>query len=174
MDKELTALNRYIALSEKLIFLLGGNKLQECLKMLTRFLETKPNAVKTVLTGSILCQLFAKLFGYDLGKENEEFLRKKKYLDFTEQVCVVVEKAGEKIASTVDFAYAGIENDRKEILLADLPAPGLILDIGSKTIQNYCETIRILDSATSVIVKGLIGVYEKPQFQHGTRKLYGL
>lgn len=172
MESELTALNRYIALSQKLVFLLGGNKPQECLKMLIRFLETRPNAVQAVLTGGVLGQLFVKLQGHELGKENEEFLRKKKYLDLMDKVRVVAEKAGEKILSPIDFAYAGPEEDRKEILVRDLPAPGLISDIGPKTLRWYCETIEALDSTTSIIVKGPMGVYEKPQFREGTKKLY--
>ncbi|MEM0382150.1 MAG: phosphoglycerate kinase [Nitrososphaerota archaeon] len=172
MERELSALNRLVALSNKIVFILGGNKPKECVNVLQRFIKERPESMHAVLTGGVLGQLFTKARGYSLGEPSEAFLVKKKHIDFLEAVSELDKKVGGSLLAPFDFAYAGKDGGRMEVLREGLPCPGEIQDIGSKTIQHYREIIERLGSDTTVIVKGPMGVYEKPEFRKGTQMVY--
>ncbi|MCS7137962.1 MAG: phosphoglycerate kinase [Candidatus Caldarchaeum sp.] len=171
MEKELSALNK-ISLAQKLVFLLGGNKPQECVKVLTRFLEKKPASVEKVMTGGILGQLVLASRGYRLGQPTEEMLAKKKHLDLLPKVSYVDEKTGDRMLRPLDFAYLGKDGSRYEISVEQLPCPAEIQDIGTKTINHFCAVLENLEPDSCVVVKGPVGVYEKPEFRKGTEAVY--
>lgn len=172
MERELSALNKMIALTEKIVFILGGNKPKECIQVIDRFMRDKPRAIHGVLTGGVLAQLFAKSRGYSLGAPSEDFLTKKKHTDFLNKISEIDKKIKDKVAIPLDFAYAGKDGSRMEVAIEGLPAPGEIQDIGSKTIQRYRDIIEGLERDTTAIVKGPMGVYEKPEFRKGTQAIY--
>ncbi len=172
MERELSALNKMVALTSKIVFTLGGNKPVECVKVLQRFLKERPESIHAVLTGGILGQLFAKARGYNLGGPSEEFLVKKKHMELFGAVSEIDQKLRDRVITPLDFAYAGKDGSRMEVLREGLPCPGEIQDIGSKTIQYYREIIEGLEPDASVIVKGPMGVYEKPEFRKGTQTVY--
>ncbi|MES3516822.1 MAG: phosphoglycerate kinase, partial [Natronomonas sp.] len=61
------------------------------------------------------------------------------------------------------------DGERIEVDLSALPAAEPAEDIGSRTIAAYAE---MLEDAGTAILNGPAGVFEKPQFQFGTRELY--
>lgn len=172
MEKELTALNRMISLTRKLVFTLGGNKPKECISVLQRFAKERPESVHGVITGGVVGQLFLLSRGYKLGAPSEEFLAKKKHLDMLGKVSELDKNLKERVLTPVDLAYADPKGERAEVLLEKLPSPGEIQDLGLKTIQQYKEYIERLEAGVTVIVKGPMGVYEKPQFRRGTQEIY--
>ncbi|MDW8063209.1 MAG: phosphoglycerate kinase [Candidatus Caldarchaeum sp.] len=171
MQRELSALNS-IGVAERIVLILGGNKPQECVRMLERFFRDKPEAVEHVLTGGILGQLLTKMQGYDLGPASEEILVKKKHLDLQPKLYSILERAGKRLEAPIDFAYLAADGSRVETPIQGLPCPGEIQDIGTNTIEHYRRMIEAMDTGTCVIVKGPVGVYEKPAFRKGTEALY--
>jgi len=171
MERELTALNKIVSLTRKLIFVLGGNKPVECIKVLERFIRERPGSIQMVLTGGVLGQLFTKARGYTFGKSTEEYLAKK-HPGLLERVSRIDAELGERILVPRDFAYAGIDGGRVEVGLEELTSAGEILDIGSRTIKLYQEVIMGAEADASIIVKGPPGVYERPEFRNGTQTLY--
>ncbi|MEN3048121.1 MAG: phosphoglycerate kinase [Candidatus Caldarchaeales archaeon] len=172
MERELSALNDLILATRDVVFVLGGNKPRECTNVLERFIGERPESVRAVLTGGVLGQLFAKSRGYDLGAPSEGFLVKKGHADLLPKVSEIDERIGDRVHVPEDFAYAGRGGSRAEVSLEGLPSPGEILDIGSRTIGRYSGLIEGLEGGTTVVVKGPMGVYERPEFRAGTRAVY--
>ena len=172
MERELEALNRLIARTERIVFVMGGNKPKECVAVLGRFAKERRASIVSVLTGGVVGQLFAKVRGYNLGGASEEFLTKKKHVDLLGATAKINEALGEAVKIPGDFAYESKGQAREEIPLNKLPCPGLIQDIGGATIQDYRRIIESLETGVTIIVKGPMGVYEKPAFRQGTQELY--
>jgi phosphoglycerate kinase len=172
LEKELEALNRLVARTRKVVFMLGGNKPKECLSALNRFVIERRSSIVAVLTGGVVGQLFTKVRGYSLGEDTEVFLVKKKYIDLLDTVSSVDSVLGEVIRIPVDFAYESGQGVREEVHLSRLPCPGPIQDIGSETIREYSMVIGSLEPDVTVIVKGPMGMYEKPAFRESTERLY--
>ena len=75
---------------------------------------------------------------------------------------------GDKIEMPSDLAYE--ENGtRCEILIEDLPAEKMFMDIGAKTIAAYEEVIA---GAGTLFVNGPPGVYENELFENGTKAIW--
>lgn len=172
MEKELEALNRLVTRTKKLVFMLGGNKPKECLSALNRFVNERRSSIMTILTGGVVGQLFTKVRGYSLGEATDGFLAEKKHIDLLDTASKIDSMLGEVVKIPFDFAYESGQKVREELPLSGLPCPGLIQDIGSKTIQEYCMVIASLEPDVTVIVKGPMGVYEKPAFKVSTQQLY--
>ncbi len=172
MERELEALNRLVARTDKIVFMLGGNKPKECLNVLRRFAAERKSAILEVLTGGVVGQLFAKARGHNLGAPSEEFLAQKKHLDLLKTASEIDATLREVIRIPSDFAYEADGRGREEVPLSRLPCPGLIQDIGGATIREYCGVIGRLGREVTIIVKGPMGVYEKPAFRKGTQELY--
>jgi phosphoglycerate kinase len=94
-----------------------------------------------------------------------EYLDKKELTQFIPGIKALIEQYPEKIKMPVDVAV-NTYGDRREIAVEELPTEYPILDIGSKTIENYAK---ITLSAKAIVVSGPMGVYENPQFNRGTK-----
>jgi phosphoglycerate kinase len=151
--------------SSKSCFILGGAKPKEPIKLMESWIEK--NCV--FLTTGILSLLFLIAKSYDLGY-TKEFLEKKGYLDYLDKVKELFNKFENKIYLPIDLAIER-NGERVEISLSELPVNEQILDIGNKTVEEYKKII--LDSEF-ICMKGPAGVYEKSNFEVGTRKLFEL
>ena len=145
-------------------FVIGGAKPKDPLEVVSHMLEE--GALEKVLVGGIVGQLFLIAKGHDLGT-SEDYMQKRKYIDFLPQVKELLKKHGEKIEMPVDVAidFHGI---RSEIPIENLPSNHAILDIGSETIEKYRKIIR--DSVT-IGFKGPPGKYEEEGFGIGTMEV---
>ena len=148
--------------TSKLCFILGGAKPKEPIKLMESWIEK--NCV--FLTTGVLSLLFLIANGYKLGY-TEEFLKNKGYLDYLEKVKELL-KFANKIYLPVDLAIEK-DGERVEISLSELPVDEQILDIGSETAQKYKKEI---SNSDFVCMKGPAGVYEKKNFEFGTKKLF--
>ena len=148
------------------VFVFGGNKPDDCLRILEHVFEMKPEKIKTVLTAGVLGELFLMAKGYDLGITNLEYLEKKRHLELLDRVRNISDKFIESVEMPYDVAFNA--GGRKEISIDSLPADDLILDIGRQTMEKYAE---ILKKAESVVIKGTAGVYEKRGFEIGTKNI---
>ena len=62
-----------------------------------------------------------------------------------------------------------LNGKRKEISVNQLPTEYSIFDVGAKTIENYKQLIK---EAKSIVLSGPMGVYEKPEFAIGTKRIF--
>ncbi|MEM5853109.1 MAG: phosphoglycerate kinase [Candidatus Aenigmatarchaeota archaeon] len=164
MEKEITCVEKVH--SGASVFILGGAKPDDCLKIMEHFLEKKPECIEKVLTCGIVGEIFLAT-KYELGKVTEKFFEEKGFSGLIPKAREILKRRGEKIEVPVDVAVE--ENGkRKELRVEELPCDNMILDIGKETIKNYVEFI---SKAKNIVVKGPAGVYEKDGFEIGTREI---
>jgi len=166
MERELNALGKALESPERpCVYVLGGAKADDALRISKYVLDN--NIADSVLTGGVAAHLFLIARGVNLGKPNVEFLEKKKLMDFVSGIRELVKRYPDHVKTPSDLAVSA-KGKRKEIAVDELPTSYSIFDIGTKTIQYYCEIIR---KAKSIVISGPVGVYEKEEFIKGTQKI---
>jgi len=146
-------------------FVLGGAKPKEPLDIMEYMLEN--HTLETVLVSGIVGELFLIARGHKLGEPTMNFLDKKGYLEFLPQVKKLSKKYNKIIEIPVDVAVK-VNGKRLEILVENLPINSQIMDIGSKTTENYSKIIK---ESVSIGMKGPAGVYEEKGFELGTKAI---
>jgi phosphoglycerate kinase len=164
MERELDALNRLREPMRPAVFIFGGAKPDDSIGILEHFLSE--GKVDSVLACGVLGELFILASGKELGK-TLEYLREKKALEHLPKARELLEKYQGKILFPTDVAVDS-GGKRKEIGIAALPSQQSIMDIGKKTVKLYGARIA---AAKTVMMNGPAGVYEKPEFEYGTRAL---
>ncbi|MEM5790792.1 MAG: phosphoglycerate kinase [Candidatus Aenigmatarchaeota archaeon] len=148
-------------------WIMGGAKIDDCISVLKYMFEKKPESIEKVLTGGMLANLLLLAKGYDIGSGSLQVLEKKDYLKLLEDARFLIENFEKEIVLPKDVAFEE-EGERKEENIENLPSNACILDIGSKTIdeyKNYIEEFR------SIIVKGPMGKFEQKGFEIGTKEI---
>jgi phosphoglycerate kinase len=167
MERELKALTKAVERPEKpCIYILGGAKADDALKISTYILRN--DIASQVLTGGVVGHLFLAAKGFDLGRPNMEFLQKKELISFIPGVKKLIEEYPQRIEVPMDIAVE-VDKKRKEILANQLPSDYPIFDIGANTIERYSKIIK---NAKSIVFSGPVGVFEKKEFETGTRKIF--
>lgn len=160
MEKELRNLSKLDNLKRPYIFILGGDKPDD----LVRLIEARINNVDYILTGGILAELFLMAKGFRLGAK-ETYIRRNGY----DKVLSRLKKFANnrKIITPYDLAFDK-KGKRLEFNLKWLPNKYLSYDIGSLTILNYKIMI---NKAKTIYFKGPLGHYEKKNFDLGTKEI---
>ncbi|MDP6670424.1 MAG: phosphoglycerate kinase [archaeon] len=165
LKREIESLDAIQSKGKPRVLLFGGMKNEDSVKLIPYFL--KNDKIDLVLIGGFLGELFLKAKGTEFGKK-DEWIAERDYLEFTDFVNdakKVLEEFGEKIVLPVDLAVDA-NGERKNVLVKDLPTEFVIKDIGDKTIELFSEKI---NGAKTVIWNGPMGVYEKKNFENGTK-----
>ena len=166
MEEELKVLSKVLkATKETSVFLLGGSKVRDSLKVIDAGLTNK--AANRILTGGLVSLVFLAAKGYDLGDRTQEFLRGKgvdKEIPYAKEL---LEKYEDMIELPMDLALDRY-GKRMEISLSELPMPYKINDIGCGTIGRYSY---ILSNADKVLANGPMGYFEEKNFAKGTNEL---
>lgn len=171
MEMELRALSELLEKRDKIILFMGGNKPEDCIKVVETILNRGRPEIKTLLSAGILGQLFLMAEGRDLGSPSLEYIRKKGFDKLLDRVKALAQKLGDKLKRPIDVAYEA-DGKREEVKIENLPAPGPIMDIGSETASTYSDIIRSASKEDAIIVKGPAGAYEYEQFRKGTAEVY--
>lgn len=162
LDKEVKTLREVLKCKDSpRVFLFGGAKAKDTLKVIENLLKNE--LAEYILTSGIVGNLFLKVRGYSLGKENERALKE-------EEIEVAKKLDNEKIITPLDIAYSK-EGKRKEIKVENLKNSNIkikILDIGRETIAYYSSIIR---QAKLVVANGPCGVFEMEEFALGTKEM---
>ena len=167
MEKELKSLSKAFENPEKpCLFVMGGAKADDSLEISRYVLNNK--IADAVLTGGVTSQVFLAAEGFNLGKNNIDFLAKKKVLDLIPGIKELIQMYPKGIAIPEDLAL-NINGKREEITVNQLPTEYSIFDIGEKTVENYTKLIK---KAKSIVLSGPMGVYEKPEFSTGTKRIF--
>jgi phosphoglycerate kinase len=158
--KELKALNM-ISMVEKGPYttMLGGAKINDRLESIISLIRNH-KADKVLLSGTIglsFLKAAGRIDGYDDLFDNS-----------TIGACAaLLEEFGDLLELPVDLAYED-NGERKEVPVAELPRGVSVLDIGSSTVDRFSKIIR---SSGTVFVSGTPGVFERKNFDVGTREI---
>ena len=169
MERELKALSEIIEKDREITLFTGGNKPKDCIEVIEALWRS--GRLRRLLTAGILGQLFLLSRGHDLGEPSLRYLREKGFMELAGKVKALGEALGDRVLTPIDVACR-VDGERVEIDVGDLPAPGLILDIGRRTAELYGGIIRELREDEAVVVKGPAGAYELPEFRLGSRIIY--
>ncbi len=148
------------------VFVLGGLKISDAFGMLNQVLSK--GIADFILTAGVTGEIMHMAQGKALGETSERFIRDRSLDMFLPEAKKYLTNYPEKIYLPLDF---GVDQGgtRKELWVEDLPADGLIIDIGEKTIQAYEE---IVNQGGSIFVNGPAGIYEKEIGSKGTKRLW--
>lgn len=148
--KEVSVLDK--TLNQKRTLILGGSKVEDKIGMINNLINTSDY----ILLGGAMCFTFLKAKGYDIGKSviNEE------KIDYAKGL---LEKYPDKIILPIDVmtqnGLRGVEGFGPE---------DIGYDIGPRTISKYKE---ILIDSKLVLWNGPMGMFEKPEYETGTKTL---
>lgn len=165
MEREIKSCERALKPERPNIFVLGGAKPDDCVKIMAHMLER--GVLDEALTCGLLGQLCLKAGGVDLGQPSIGLLEKKGFLNLIPTLQSLRGRYGDQVVCPVDVAEE-VDGRRVERSLEELPCEGLIMDIGGKTVEKYRKSLK---RARTIVVKGPAGVYEKKGFDRGTRLL---
>jgi phosphoglycerate kinase len=152
--------------SRPCLFVLGGAKILDAFKMMRAALES--GAADGVLTVGLTGEIMLMAAGYNLGADTTAFLAEKRLLDFVEPARELLATYPRRLHYPLDVAHQP-GGQRSELAREALPAEGLVVDVGRRTVERYAERIA---SAGTIFVNGPAGVYEEPQSEYGTRALW--
>ena len=161
MENEISALS--IAVEDPphpYVAIMGGAKISDKIKLIGNLLEKADN----LLIGGGMANTFLKAQGYEVGRSLVED-------DALPEAKKLLETAGDRICLPVDVVIADAidgELDISNVIVSEIPADKMVLDIGLVTIQHFNSS---LQGAKLVVWNGPMGVFEVNRFAAGTNAL---
>jgi len=161
VEKEVSALSKVLKGGGRKVFVLGGAKIEDSVRVMKNVLERKI-AEKVILTG-IAGNYFLMISGVEIGEVNRAVVEDSKNGVNDDEMKKFYEKYKDRIVLPVD---AAIEDGgkRRDVELEDIDNKK-ILDIGLNTISIIKEIIPQYDVA---VINGPAGVFEDERFALGT------
>lgn len=141
--------------------ILGGAKVSDKISVV----ENMIGKADSIIIGGAMAFTFLKAMGYDIGKS----LCEEDRLDYSREMLEKAKKLGVSIKLPVDAVVAKeFKADAKHMTVdvANIPDDMMGLDIGSKTVQMFKETVK---ASNTVMWNGPMGVFEMPAFSGGTK-----
>lgn len=148
------------------VFVLGGLKISEAFGMMKQILSQ--GVADSVLTAGITGQIMLMAQGKRLGDISEKFIKDRSLDKFVPHAKEYFSLYPEKLFVPSDVAIDD-NGKRKELSTQNLPAEGLIIDIGEETIAAY---ERLLNQAEAIFVNGPLGIYENKIGAKGTIRIW--
>ncbi|MDD4199804.1 MAG: phosphoglycerate kinase [Eubacteriales bacterium] len=162
IEKEVKFLGDAVENPERpFVAIMGGAKVGDKLPLIENLMKK----VDTIIIGGGMMFTFYKAKGYEIGKS----ILDSDSVELSRDLLAKAEKTGVKIMLPVDTVCTDDfqANNRIETYDFDkMPADMMGMDIGPKTIEIYQEEIA---AARTVVWNGPMGVFEKPEFEAGTR-----
>ena len=149
------------------LFVLGGLKISDAFAMMGKVLQD--GAADNIITSGVTANVMLWAGGADLGERSQSFITDRSLDAFVPQAKQWLGEYGDRIHVPTDVAFAGVNGERVEVAVADLPTDRLIIDIGSETVTHYEG---LISEAATIFVNGPAGVYESHAGEYGTRRLW--
>ena len=164
MEKEIQfLLERFKKPKHPLLLILGGAKISGKLHIIDRFLDD----ADTILIGGGMAFTFLKALGVEVGRSMVD----KRMVSSAKEIIVRAKRKRVKLVFPVDFVIAeAIENPKeiKTVPFDSVPDSFMGLDIGTETIDIFSDYIL---GAGTILWNGPMGVFEKKEFENGTKAL---
>jgi len=165
LEQELNALKQFDKGEKPCVFVLGGAKVKDSIALIN-FLFEKGKAC-TVCVAGLLGEIFLKASGKELGQK-DKFLEEENLNQFVDQAKSLLSQHPEKILLPVDVAIMNDDDEREQVSVSELPKDNMIYDIGTETVLEFKAALK---GAKLVVVNGPMGVFEKMDFEIGTKKV---
>lgn len=165
VEKEVTALSKALKSEESKIFILGGAKISDSVKVLKNVLLNQI-ADRVILTG-VVANYFLMLSGMDIGEKNAKIVEDNKEDINDDEMKEIFEKFRDKILLPKDFGVE-INGERRDVSVEEflkMTDKPLIKDIGIETVREFSDIISSYDIA---VINGPAGVFEEEDFALGT------
>ncbi|WP_202320324.1 phosphoglycerate kinase [Archaeoglobus neptunius] len=165
VEREILALSKPLKGEGKKLFVLGGTKIKDSVKVMKNVLKNSI-ADKVVLTG-VVANYFLMLKGEEIGEVNRKIIEDNKEGVRDEDMKILLEKYSDRILLPVDF---GVEKDgvRADIPLEKFDGRYKIMDIGLESVTLFSSIIPEYDY---VVLNGPAGVFEDDRFSLGTYEI---
>ena len=164
MKKEIQYLqNKFKNPKEPLVLLLGGAKVSGKIDLIEKFLID----ANSILIGGGMTFTFLKALGIDVGKS----IIDDKMITTASRVIKKARQNRVKLVLPIDFVVAdSIDKPSKiEIVSSDsVPSNMMGLDIGPETVKLFSK---VLSKAGTILWNGPMGVFEKKDFENGTKEI---
>ncbi|WP_376702941.1 phosphoglycerate kinase [Mesorhizobium sp. ISC25] len=161
MQTELDALEKGLGNPVRpVVAIVGGAKVSTKIDLLMNLVKK----VDALVIGGGMANTFLAARGTDVGKSLCEHdlatTAKQIMIEAAEAGCAIILPADGVVAR--EFK-AGAANET--VAIADVPADGMILDVGAKTVKTIAEWI---DRAATLVWNGPLGAFEIEPFDHAT------
>jgi len=141
--------------------ILGGAKVSDKIKVIDKLL----NKVQTLIIGGGMSCTFLKAQGYKIGAS----LLEEDSLDFAKELIQKAQEKGVELLLPMDAVIADSFDKNastRSVSVEEGPSDGwLILDIGPKSAEIFCDSVR---KSGTVLWNGPMGVFEMEPFALGT------
>ncbi|HDI74088.1 MAG TPA: phosphoglycerate kinase, partial [Candidatus Korarchaeota archaeon] len=163
MQKMIAEMTEIDAIRGRRIFILGGAKVSDKLKVMVHAIRNGKAA--EVLTGGLLGMIIALAAGHKLNGE----LKKLRDIDLLLPAArEILNRGTGKIFYPVDFVVRLEDGTTEDVPVYAVPEDGKIIDIGPGTIEIYKERLKGADLA---VANGPMGIFEKPESRKGTLEI---
>lgn len=149
-----------------LLAILGGAKVSDKITVIENLL----NLVDTLVIGGGMAYTFMKAQGYEIGNS----LLDEGGIEVAKTVLAKAKEKGVALLLPVDTVVAdAFSNDAntKVVGLGEIEPGWQGLDIGPKTLEQFCDAIK---KAKTVVWNGPVGVFEMEKFSVGTKAIANL
>lgn len=158
MENELSALNKFQIKNKPIVYLLGGEKIEDYFSLLDKLKNRKSKLIASGVLGNLF--LIAK--GDNLGYENK-WLKDKGYFKLLQKLKVIYKKHKSQIILPIDFAFD--VNGRREFPVSKAPFKNKIWDVGHESIKLFKNNLK---KTKAIFMKGPVGYSEVQEFSYGT------
>jgi len=164
MKKELDIMEKLLHDSaHPLACLMGGAKVGDKMGLLQNILKK----IDILLIGGGMAITFLKVRGYEVGNS----LTEDDKLDLAKELLREAKEWNVPFLLPVDVVVAeeikpGAQ--AKVVDLTNIPSSSYIVDIGPKSVELFCNELK---KCRTVVWNGPMGIYEIPQFSHGTKAI---
>ena len=148
---------------EPLTILLGGAKISDKIDLIEKFLID----ANTILIGGGMAFTFLKAKGLNVGNSIVD----EKMISVANEIIKKARRNRVKLVFPVDFIISdSIDAPSKleTVSFDSIPASMMGLDIGNETIKLFS---RILSQSGTILWNGPMGVFEKKEFENGTKEI---
>ncbi len=164
MEKELEFLGDTVDNPKRpFLAIMGGAKVADKIPVIENLL----NKVDALIIGGGMAYTFLKAQGYEVGKS----LLEENMTGMTLSLMAKAKEKGVRLLLPADILAAKEFANDAETISCDIdkiPADYMGMDIGKKTVRLFCAEI---EKAASIVWNGPVGVFEMPNFAHGTKAL---
>ena len=164
LERELDVLGSALEQPERpFAAIIGGVKVSDKIEVIDHLLTRADE----LLIGGGVANTFLRAQGYEIGRSRHE-------PDKVTLAAELLERAGQSdcellLPTDVVVAPEAAADAPHQVFAVDqMPANGMILDIGPQTTQHYVQAV---ESAHTVIWNGPLGLFEIEPFSAGTRSL---
>lgn len=161
MKKEIEMLDRVLEGGERpYVAILGGAKVSDKIEVIEKLIDK----VDCLIVGGAMAYTFLKAKDLPIGKS----LLEKDKVKFAKDLIARMEARGKKLLLPVDHRVVTEFSNVKSLQVtqnAVVPEGTMAVDIGPKTEELYADEVA---KAKIIFWNGPMGVFETPQYSHGT------